>query len=172
MLKSHKGFTVIELVVVIVVLGVLAAIAAPRFLNLSSDAQIASLHGLGGSVKEANQLVYSQAVIEGQEKLLEGSITFNGETVLTQWGYIKPTYEDIVKVIDFSSEKLGSHSDIPQEEWGVFPRNAGNQGKSILYFIPRGTENIHPDTSTYCLFHYSLTDASIEPEYYYSTRGC
>lgn len=172
MLKSHKGFTVIELVVVIVVLGVLAAIAAPRFLNLSSDAQIASLHGLGGSVKEANQLVYSQAVIEGQEKLLEGSITFNGETVLTQWGYIKPTYEDIVKVINFSSEKLGSHSDIPQEEWGVFPRNAGNQGKSILYFIPRGTENIHPDTSTYCLFHYSLLGTLSEPQYYYSTRGC
>ena len=101
MLKSRKGFTVIELVVVIVVLGVLAVIAAPRFLNLSSDAQIASLHGLGGSVKEANQLVYSQAVIDGQEKLSAGSVTFNGETVLTQWGYIKPTYEEIVKVLDF-----------------------------------------------------------------------
>ncbi len=172
MLKSRKGFTVIELVVVIVVLGVLAAIAAPRFLNLSSDAQIASLHGLGGSVKEANQMVYSQAVIEGQEKLSAGSVTFNGEIVLTQWGYIKPIYEDIVKVLDFSSEKLGAHTDIPQEEWGVYPRYAGNQGKHILYFIPKGTANIKDEISTYCFFHYSLTDASIEPQYYYSTQGC
>ncbi len=171
MLKSRKGFTVIELVVVIVVLGVLAVIAAPRFLNLSSDAQIASLHGLGGSVKEANQLVYSQAVIDGQEKLSAGSVTFNGETVLTQWGYIKPTYEEIVKVLDFSSEQLDSYTDIPQEDWGVAQRLT-KTGQGILYFTPRGTENIHPDISTYCFFHYSLTSTLGEPQYYYSTQGC
>lgn len=172
MLKSRKGFTVIELVVVIVVLGVLAAIAAPRFLNLSSDAQIASLHGLGGSVKEANQMVYSQAVIEGQEKLSAGSVTFNGEKVDTQWGYIKPTYEEIVKVLDFSSEQLIEYSDIPLEDWGVYDRSPTNQGQKILYFTPRGTANIPRDISTYCLFHYSLFSTLSEPQYYYSTQGC
>lgn len=172
MLKSRKGFTVIELVMVIVVLGVLAAIAAPRFLNLSSDAQIASLHGLGGSVKEANQLVYFQAVIEGKEKLSAGSVTFNGVPVDTQWGYIKPTYDNIVKVINFSSEELGFYTDIPQEKWGVWERFANKQAKGILYFTPRGTANIKDEISTYCFFHYSLTDDSIEPQYYYSTRGC
>ncbi|MFV8462591.1 prepilin-type N-terminal cleavage/methylation domain-containing protein [Vibrio campbellii] len=172
MLKSRKGFTVIELVVVIVVLGVLAAIAAPRFLNLSSDAQIASLHGLGGSVKEANQLVYSQAVIERQEKLFAGSVTFNGTEVKTQWGYITPTYDNIVKVINFSSEPLTHDTDIPQEDWGVYDRPTTKDGKKILYFTPRGTENIHPDTSTFCLFHYSLLSTLSEPQYYYSAKGC
>nr|WP_275665347.1 prepilin-type N-terminal cleavage/methylation domain-containing protein [Vibrio sp. Isolate22] len=171
-MKSRKGFTVIELVVVIVVLGVLAVIAAPRFLNLSSDAQIASLHGLGGSVKEANQQVYSQAVIKGKEKLSAGSVTFNGARVQTQWGYIKPTYEEIVKVIDFSSERLKAYSDIPQEEWGVYDRKPTNEGKKILYFTPRGTANIPQEISTYCLFHYSLLSTLSEPQYYYSTRGC
>ncbi|NVN83594.1 prepilin-type N-terminal cleavage/methylation domain-containing protein [Vibrio sp. Scap24] len=153
-LKSRNGFTVIELVVVIVVLGVLAAIAAPRFLNLSSEAKIASLHGLGGSVKEANQLVYSQAVIEGQEKLSAGSVTFNGTEVKTQWGYIKPTYEDIVKVIDFSSEQLNNYSDIPQEEWGVYDRKPTNEGKKFSTSLPEAPQ-IYLERSL--LIAYSIT---------------
>ncbi|MGB2742633.1 MAG: prepilin-type N-terminal cleavage/methylation domain-containing protein [Cognaticolwellia sp.] len=48
--KNH-GFTLIELVVVIVILGILSATVAPKFINLSSDARIAKLESLKGSMR-------------------------------------------------------------------------------------------------------------------------
>lgn len=47
-MKQPQGFTLIELVVVIVILGILAVTAAPQFLNLQGDARRASLQGLKG----------------------------------------------------------------------------------------------------------------------------
>ncbi|NLS14710.1 prepilin-type N-terminal cleavage/methylation domain-containing protein [Vibrio sp. SM6] len=51
-MKRKRGFTLIELVVVIVVLGILAVIAAPRFINISDDARVAALQSMQGSVNE------------------------------------------------------------------------------------------------------------------------
>ncbi|UAL45248.1 prepilin-type N-terminal cleavage/methylation domain-containing protein [Shewanella inventionis] len=66
MQKQQRGFTLIELVVVIIILGILAVVAAPKFINLKSDAVIANLNGLQGALKSANTLVYSKAVLAGQ----------------------------------------------------------------------------------------------------------
>jgi MSHA pilin protein MshA len=57
-MKSYKsrGFTLIELVVVITILGILAAFAIPRFVALDSQARIATVNGLAGSVKSAASL--------------------------------------------------------------------------------------------------------------------
>ena len=65
--RSHAGFTLIELVVVIVILGILAASAAPRFMSFQSDARAASLKALMGSVKSANSMVYGKAMIVGTD---------------------------------------------------------------------------------------------------------
>ena len=66
-MKRQGGFTLIELVVVIVILGILAVTAAPRFLNLQDDARTATLEGLRGAVAGAMGISYGKAAINGIE---------------------------------------------------------------------------------------------------------
>jgi MSHA pilin protein MshA len=53
MVRSQKGFTLIELVMVIVILGILAAVAIPRYLNLQNEALDASFNGICGGLKSS-----------------------------------------------------------------------------------------------------------------------
>ena len=66
-MKKQGGFTLIELVVVIVILGILAVTAAPRFLNLQDDAKKSTLEGLAGAIQGASGIIYGKAAIEGIE---------------------------------------------------------------------------------------------------------
>lgn len=59
-MKNSKGFTLIELVVVIVILGILAAVALPRFINATKDAHRAAVEGAGGALASAVLLVRAQ----------------------------------------------------------------------------------------------------------------
>lgn len=55
----QKGFTLIELVVVIVILGILSAVALPRFINLSGEAAQAAAQGVAGAVSSATAINYA-----------------------------------------------------------------------------------------------------------------
>ncbi|MGS2718853.1 pilus assembly FimT family protein [Eionea flava] len=63
--KNHQGFTLIELMSVIVILGVLSAVAVPRFLDLGSSAKIAALQGVEGAMNSAITLVRAKAITQG-----------------------------------------------------------------------------------------------------------
>lgn len=64
---SAKGFTLIELIIVIVILGILAITVAPRFIDMSSDANIAKLKGLKSAVESGANLVRLKAIVVGMD---------------------------------------------------------------------------------------------------------
>jgi MSHA pilin protein MshA len=66
-MKQQSGFTLIELVIVIIILGILSATAIPKFINLQGDARAAAMQGVKGALEGAATIVYSKAAIQGVE---------------------------------------------------------------------------------------------------------
>lgn len=90
-MQQQRGFTLIELIIVIVILGILAVTAAPRFIDLQSDAQEASLDGVRAAVQGGSQLVFARAAIGGVQSKTTDSITINTQSVPIAFGYPRAT---------------------------------------------------------------------------------
>ena len=160
--QDVAGFTLIELVVVIIVLGILAVIAAPKFIGLSKEARVQTLSQVQTSVKTANMLAYSKTqmpsllsqAVAGRDDIID--IDLNGDgtpDTRLKWGYLDNT--DVENWIT-SDDKL-----IIQY-----------QGIDITY-IGYDLNNNSLVNDDQCYFRYTqASDANTAPQYDINTQGC
>ena len=78
MKENIKGFTLIELIAVITILGILAAIAVPKFISIQTEARESVLEGVQGTMLGAANLVYAKALIQKLDKLATASVDTSG----------------------------------------------------------------------------------------------
>ncbi|MDN2480392.1 type II secretion system protein [Vibrio agarivorans] len=91
--NGNRGFTLIELVVVIVILGILAVTAAPKFLNLQRDARISALIGLKGAIYDNDHIYYGKAATLGVEREQYYVLSQGSSTVELAFGIVHGTLE-------------------------------------------------------------------------------
>lgn len=112
-LQRVSGFTLIELIVVIVILGIMAAVAGPKFVDLQSDARVSVIQGVEGSLRSAATLVYSKALIDGIEQNATGTVAVSSGNVTVAFGYPTADAAGIDAAIDIAG-------DVTSDSAGVF----------------------------------------------------
>jgi MSHA pilin protein MshA len=88
-LRSEKGFTLIELVMVIVILGILAAFALPRYANLQTEARISAVNGLAGGLRSAVAIAKAKYIVVGNMAAV--TVDMDGTSVAVNAGTGIPT---------------------------------------------------------------------------------
>lgn len=135
MLSSRqRGFTLIELVVVIVILGFLAAFAVPRFMGLENQARVASVNAMAGTLRSSAAMAHGVWMTSGSP----ANITVDGQAVTMTNGYPNPA--TLTRTIQDTSGFTYTAAD------GRFvPNGARNSARCFVQY------NVAPVNGTYTL---------------------
>lgn len=131
--REQKGFTLIELVIVVVILGILAAVAIPRYINIVSDARRAAVNGMAGGLRAAVIVAKAKYMVVGDTAL--GTVDMDGTAVAVMPGSGVPlgTQPGIVSAMTdtagFDVFPVGGNVTFQ-------PTNGGGLGCNVLYTGP------------------------------------
>lgn len=133
-MRKQAGFTLIELVIVIIILGILAVTAAPKFLNLQDDAKAAAADGVLSGVSSAMQMVYSKSALEGEEKKAKGtnsSVDSAGGAITTHYGYPTADAAGIGKAISLDGSWKGDALAVQNNQTPAFQFYSAKDDKAV-----------------------------------------
>ncbi|QYJ78468.1 type II secretion system protein [Shewanella acanthi] len=171
-MKRQQGFTLIELVVVIIILGILAVTAAPKFINLQSDARASTLQGLKASIQGANSLVYSKAALAGVEKTAVTTVdiagtTDTGDDVGIRYGYMDATLAALEAGMDIQFDAGNSPTASGTNEWIILADGANNTATIWQRGAPADTSS-----TVSCKLVYEPAEDGVLPTITVTDTGC
>jgi prepilin-type N-terminal cleavage/methylation domain-containing protein len=163
------GFTLIELVVVIVILGILVASAAPKLMNMQGDARAATLIAIKGAVRSANNMVYSKSLItnanttyteKGDSAAWEGDcrsgscVNMGNMWIHTKFGYIDRNSVSFVVDTDIGGNQSTIEIENPTtHEMITVPKRENKEGSSN-YNCPSGNNSVICKGHDFCQCRY------------------
>lgn len=159
---KQQGFTLIELIIVIVILGILAVTAAPKFIDIQSDARESTLQGVVGAMKSSIQTVHAKSLIAGNENNATDTITSGSDTINIVYGYPAATGAGIVASMDVDAGSSGAAGG----EWAFFEASGT---PNTLLFAPAasvtfsGTPAASDITGTNCYITYTEAEDENTP---------
>lgn len=163
-LNTQQGFTLIELVVVIVILGILAATAAPKFIDLTGDAKKSTIKALRGSVESATTMVHAKALVTGttdEDAIATLSINGVDTNVIAGW----PTNEVATwnNILDISADDFLSALD----------GTSGDTGRIVWYPAQSPALTAADAVDDNCYVSYvESTDKAVKPAITINTDDC
>ena len=174
----QNGFTLIELVVVIIILGILAVVAAPKYIDNSSDARKAVVEQTAGAIKEEIHMVNMKAQIHGIAENASGSVTVGNQTINLAYGFpVASQNNGIFSTIDIGTVGLyGKTRDNTQYDW-VY-QSIGREGRygvdiGVGELSKDGTKEtgVTPEVAG-CFVRYYIATATLPAKVTANTDGC
>lgn len=134
---NQRGFTLIELIIVIVVLGILAATAVPKYFDMRTDARVAAVQGLAGGVSGAAAIAHAACLMDTAGCSVTAAtdqVSLGGTPVDLVYGYPAATAAGIEAALDYTAGQFTETAAVgPPATYTFHLTAAAGDGCEVIY---------------------------------------